>query len=1472
MLRKITAFLCTVVMIVSVIAPMSVMAEREASCWNVSATKSGQATIENGVLVLDGTNGATAGWRYTATMSPNITLSFSAKVDTFNTMGVQFWNGAGYRFGYYMSESRLSTHGATAYINTSVGNGWHDYRIEVVDGTQTIYVDNVKLATCDGQVNSGEASLYFWTNPGGKMQIGYWSLQAHDGKPVRLKTASYAGEWLPGEDYTPGFTQDWKTDTGNWYLTDSEAVQWNKEEGYIRFDGSKASTGAYLPVQHAVNFTENFDWDWKMRLIRNTNGSIQIKFAGDGLNSYFYVEKKGLVKGARYWESLVTGNPGSQGMGIPIFLGDDWGEWMDMGLHRRGNYLTLYVNGGKVRTWRTYTGVVDPGILAWSLEGDGVGNMSSDCFDIGEVSYKPYFPTVDMVKPYYRSEYAQGTDVELQATASTATDYIDYYVDDVKVGRGYAPNYTYILKNVQVGTYNISAGVGDERSVASVMTVKPAFATELRLSAEEIPYGGTVEASLWTDALAEEVDVAKADYYVNGELVATSTEKPFKATLKDMKVGTASVYAKVTNKQDAILTTETKTVNVSADGNSAITFGREYLIDYTYTAGTGKVEAEDGYFKLSVENAGNVLKYLDEDGTVKDYKMTQYKESVTGYGDYRIVTTAGYAEVYYNGHLLHSFYMPRTENANKLSYSGVENFVMTGRGDKYTVFHEEWKGEAEYATDAINIGQFSALEFDKTDLSDEVIEYYDGRYQMYIEFKDGKVYTYDQGKTGDDIKREFLLENPAEVGYYRVNVTEGVCQLWCDNKLIGGWAGPRYAHKAQVIRKMTNPSASTFVAVKTVDDIYYHTEDFSGDKEMIAHDYWIKDRDVKATINQDEETGKYHTTVSSSTEGRFYLNAYTKDVVFSAKVKVDSAKDFYMMTRLHPIYYDTKLGYDFEKGQYYAEYEVFGGGSKASIGSERVTFPGEFTVGEWHDIEVTNNETHLVMKVDGKTVIDTQDLWLVQSGNVGFGVVGGTLHFTDFSYEGRGKTGTGVYTVFDNEGYGYNDFFYRSDGSVVAPSSRSAGAAWRITRDGGKTWEAPVSHAHGGKTNVLNMADGRLGYIDAAELKPHFYVSEDDGETWSNRVDIPVNHYTTYLVIQNSFSNVAKNGRILLTTDECTSETSGKVGVWWSDDNGATWTESDTFFEETVNGVNMQEASLVDMPEEGHYRIFFRTDRSFVYYADSYDGMKTFDQMKTMPSPFKAPVCTFKVRRDVYEDQTYYALWTYDTENSWDNRYGCPRNRVALAVSRDGMKTWEFAQSVFDIGDYPIGLVRNYTLEIIEDTIYISMNGQSQDGFIMTIDKNKLKTVKRFEEVHERTFLGTVSDEESYALSVIPNTTGQAWILGNYESVEVADGKFVKAESLAKAAASTIEISGNIVTMKLGDGYVKFTEGSTSYDVNGVVTDFGSVCMKNGFIDINAWAKAFGKTMTENKAGNGWVVWCNEVYTDYYRQQLEGLI
>jgi len=1476
MIKKLTAFLCVTMLMLSMLVPTTIVSAAPVrDCWkDVKPTES--LYFENGDLVFDGTGGASPTWMYQRLFAYDVTLKFTAKIDVNGTLGVQLYNG-GTRTGFYLHTGGMNIFGQgnTGY---SIGTDWHEYKIEVIDNVQTIYVDGQVAAVKPGEKQNTETSLRFWTNPGGKFRVGYWELQSHDGSKPRIKTANYGGEWLPGEDYTPGFTQDWKTDTGNWYITDDPAVEWDKEAGVIRFDGSKSFNGNYVPVQHALNLAPAFDWKWKMKIIRNVKFRIQIKFYGDMLNFYFYVNENELLRGGQYGTKLKDGTYNSKSLAIPVQMGENYGDWCDMELQRRGEYLTLFVDGGKTKTWRAYQGGSEMGMIGWAVEASGLGNMSSDMFEIGETQYIPYFPTVEMKEPLYKSEFAEGTDIELRAEAEGETEYIDYFVDDVKVGRGYAPDYTYVLKNAKVGTYNVSAGVGDERSVATVMTVRPAFTAELNISSEEVKYGEAVEVGISTDAFSEAADAASVEYYVDGKLAATSNQKPFTAKLDKLKVGTSSVYAKVKNKQDVIQTTEIKTIDVYTDGKSAVDFEREYDITYKYNGGTGKVEVEDGYFKLCVENDGNVLKYLDRDNGMQEYSMTRFKDSVTGIGDYRIITTAGFAEVYYNGQMLHSFYMPRTENKNKISYSGIEGFRMTGRGSKYTLFTEEWKGDADYASTAINMGTiepldslnvFSAFEFDKTDLSDEVVTFYDGRYQTKLIFRDGKLYGRDQGKLGGKIKEEFELERTPEVGYYRVNITEGAATVWCNNNYVGSFTCPLYAHKAQIVRQMTNPSASTIVAVKTVDDIYYHSEDFSGDKELVAYDYWIKNGDISAKINKDETTGKYHTTINSPTEGRFYLNGYTKDINFKAKVKVDNGKDFYMMTRMHPIYYDFKLGYDFENSCYYAEYDVFGGNSKG-YGSERRTFPGTFETGVWHDIEVINKERQLVMKVDGKTVIDTSDLWLVLAGNAGFGIVGGTMNFTDVYYEGRGKIGSGVNGVHNNEGTSYNDFVQMKDGRVVSFSGRGG---TRYTSDKGKTWTAP----EGGATsngNILVTKDGNWVRISATSSKPTAAISTDDGATWGNAIPIPVvNHQTSNLIIQNNFSTVAKNGRLLVTTDEGLTENSGKVGVYWSDDGGKTWSESETFFEETVNGINTQEASFVDMPEEGHYRIFFRTDRNFLYMADSWDDCKTFDQARMIPSPFRSTCTTFKIRRDINEDQTYYALWTYEMENSWQGTRNEPRNSVALAVSYDGMKSWEYVQTIFDTSDYPNGLVRNYSLEIIDDTIYISMNGQALDCFLMAIDKNKIKTTKRFEEAHPRgAWYNTTADEEAYSFNVIPNQSGQAWIFGNYEDIEVRDGGFVKAETLAKVFRSTIEKNGNEATFRIGDGYVKFTDGASSYDVNGAVTDFGSMVMKDGFININACAKAFGKTITENKAKNGWVIWPDAVYNDYFREQLEGLI
>jgi len=195
-------------------------------------------------------------------------------------------------------------------------------------------------------------------------------------------------------------------------------VERHTDEGVITHESSKGSKGGYYPVQQAMKFAKNFDWKWREKIMSNDHATLQFKFAGDGLNSYFYIELNSKIQTAQWYDGYAMNQ---QGMGMAVRLCENYGDWIDFELQRRGNYLTLFVNGGKVRTWRAYEGNVDPGLLSWAV----TGNPPSTGIDkrvIDEVSYTPYFPTIEMQKPYNMSEYAQGTDVVITEIGGTVGD------------------------------------------------------------------------------------------------------------------------------------------------------------------------------------------------------------------------------------------------------------------------------------------------------------------------------------------------------------------------------------------------------------------------------------------------------------------------------------------------------------------------------------------------------------------------------------------------------------------------------------------------------------------------------------------------------------------------------------------------------------------------------------------------------------------------------------------------------------------------------------------------------------------------------------------------------------------------------------------------------------------------------------------------------------------------------------------
>ena len=111
MLKRITAFICSIVALLGIFAP-SAWAEgaRMGSCWDVVSQNAPLVTVQNGELVLNGADGKSATWTYDRLFSYDVTLRFSAKIDVAATMGVQLYNGAT-RSGFYLKESGYNIFG-----------------------------------------------------------------------------------------------------------------------------------------------------------------------------------------------------------------------------------------------------------------------------------------------------------------------------------------------------------------------------------------------------------------------------------------------------------------------------------------------------------------------------------------------------------------------------------------------------------------------------------------------------------------------------------------------------------------------------------------------------------------------------------------------------------------------------------------------------------------------------------------------------------------------------------------------------------------------------------------------------------------------------------------------------------------------------------------------------------------------------------------------------------------------------------------------------------------------------------------------------------------------------------------------------------------------------------------------------------------------------------------------------------------
>ena len=273
-------------------------------------------------------------------------------------------------------------------------------------------------------------------------------------------------------------------------------------------------------------------------------------------------------------------------------------------------------------------------------------------------------------------------------------------------------------------------------------------------------------------------------------------------------------------------------------------------------------------------------------------------------------------------------------------------------------------------------------------------------------------------------------------------------------------------------------------------------------------------------------------------------------------------------------------------------------------------------------------------------------------------------------------------------------FIYTRYNGTSCGDHASADLAEMLSDDGGTTWQdRGVVISRGDAKNIMSVSllrlqngSVRLFYLEkrpaagAMACIPMMRASDDEGETWSDAQRL-IGH-NGYYVMNNDRVIQLASGRIVLpfafhawrSGDRLRP---GVVFTLFSDDNGATWSESDTMLMPELQSearAGFQEPGLIEL-EPGKLLLWIRTARGFQFRSVSFDGGNTW----TAPVPdlnFPSPASPMSLKRDPATG-FLYSVWN-GTDRQLYPALPTTTDRTPLVVmrSRDNGITWEKNEAV----------------------------------------------------------------------------------------------------------------------------------------------------------------------------------------------------
>lgn len=600
------------------------------------------------------------------------------------------------------------------------------------------------------------------------------------------------------------------------------------------------------------------------------------------------------------------------------------------------------------------------------------------------------------------------------------------------------------------------------------------------------------------------------------------------------------------------------------------------------------------------------------------------------------------------------------------------------------------------------------------------------------------------------------------------------------------------------------------------------------------------------------------------------IKAFAYNPAITANVRVDEAPEeggaFYVALRYDNEYRNTLVGYNFNSGAW--EIIETNNSKSRSIGS----VPAEFPYGKDITLDVEVNGSQIALYVNGEREVSTNQANLAYYGNVGIATNGVKVTVSDFAYSGTGRAMPGAHTFINTASS--PDVFEFSDGHIYVINGPNNAFE---SKDNGYTWE----HVKLGKfsSNTIRLKSGTIVYTKResegnGNFVDYAYVSTDNGATFDG--PFPIQNYLRNRITMNNKLTEGSTGRLFFASGESGDGVEGEGGirVFYSDDEGRSWTGANMLaldgktiisggeearMDAENTGVNCQESRVVELPD-GTLRLYTRTDEGFLYYSVSTDNGETWTA-EMWPSEFISVLSAFNIE---YEPSTgyYYMAWEYNNKN--DNRtFQYPRTRTGLAVSYDGMETWEYIGDIHEAAAKPnIFNHMNIGIKPTKDAIYVTTvyYPLQEDGsaptrnYMVRVDKDTLKTTERFTKVHALSIAAPTDTEQNIidTMLLIDADYANVYSGGRMYSVPTPTKGYIPVTIAANYVGAYSTAAQNTATVTFGQVEAVFTAGSAEVTVNGETKTISAAPIMNPdglYVPVTVLSELYDKELTTSPSG-----------------------